>query len=69
MDGTIARGLGTAIISFIITAVVLVSILWITVGYFVGKSKYKTGYLQGQLDCQKGINNVEIKRDSTYQLK
>jgi hypothetical protein len=69
MDGTIARGLGAAIISFIIIAIVIVSALWMTAGYFVGKSKYRHGYLQGQLDCQKGINNIKVQTDTTYKLK
>ena len=69
MDGTVAHGLGAAIISTIVIAILIVSGIFLGVGYFVGKSKYDKGYLQGQLDCQKGVNNVVIKRDSTYKLK
>jgi hypothetical protein len=69
MDGTIARGLGAAILLVIIVAILIVSGIWLSVGYFVGKSKYRHGYLQGQLDCQKGINNIKIQTDTTYKLK
>jgi hypothetical protein len=69
MDGTIARGLGAAILLVIIVAILIVSGIWLSVDYFVGKSKYRHGYLQGQLDCQKGINNIKIQTDTTYKLK
>lgn len=69
MDGSIANGVGAAIISMIIIVILIVSGIWLGIGYFVGNGKYDKGYLQGQLDCQKGVNKVYIKRDSTYQLK
>lgn len=69
MDGRIAYGLGAAIISMIVIVVVVVSIIWITVGYFVGNSKYDKGYLQGQLDYQKGIVKIKIDTTTHYHLK
>lgn len=63
MDGSIANGMGAAIISMVIIAILVVSGIWIGVGYFVGNSKYDKGYLQGQLDYQKGI--IKIKIDTT----
>lgn len=69
MDGSIAYALGAVIITRVIVVILIVSGVWLGVGYFFGNSKYAKGYLQGQLDCQKGINKVVIKRDSIYQLK
>lgn len=69
MDGTIARGLGAAIISMILIAILVVSGIWIMVAYFVGSSKYDKGYLQGQLDYQKGIIKIKIDTTTTYRLK
>ncbi len=69
MDGSIANGMGAAIVGVIIAAILIVSGIWFGVAYFIGNSKYDKGYLQGQLDCQKGVNNIVIERDSTYKLK
>jgi hypothetical protein len=69
MDGRIAHGLGAAIISMIIIAILVVSGIWLTVGYFVGNSKYDKGYLQGQLDYQKGVIKIKIDTTTTYRLK
>lgn len=69
MDGAVARGLGAAIISIILIAILVVSGIWITVAYFVGSRKYDKGYLQGQLDYQKGIIKIKIDTTTTYRLK
>lgn len=69
MDGSFASGIGAAIVSVIITAVLLVSGLWFGVGYFVGKAKYDKGYLQGQLDYKKGIIKIKIDTTTSYHLK
>jgi hypothetical protein len=69
MDGSIANGMGAAIVSLIITAILIVSSIWLGVAYFVGNSKYDKGYLQGQLDYQKGIVKIKIDTTTTYHLK
>lgn len=69
MDGSVARGLGAAIIGMIFIAILIVSGIWLTVGYFVGNSKYDKGYLQGQLDYQKGIIKIKVDTTTTYRLK
>jgi hypothetical protein len=69
MDGSIANGMGAAIILMIITAILIVSGIWLSVGYFVGNKKYDKGYLQGQLDYQKGIIKIKIDTTTTYRLK
>lgn len=69
MDGSIANGLGAAIISMIIVAILVVSGIWLSIGYFVGNSKYDKGYLKGQLDYQKGIIKIKIDTTTTYRLK
>lgn len=69
MDGSIANGLGAAILSMIITAILIVSAIWLGIGYFVGNHKYDKGYLQGQLDYQKGIIKIKIDTTTTYRLK
>lgn len=69
MDGSVANGMGAAIISLIITAILIVSGIWLGVRYFVGNNKYDKGYLQGQLDYQKGIIKIKIDTTTTYRLK
>jgi hypothetical protein len=69
MDGSIASGLGAAIVSVIIVAILIVSGLWFGIGYFVFKSKYDKGYLQGQLDYRKGIIKIKADTTTTYHLK
>ena len=69
MDGSVANGMGAAIISLIIIAILVVSGIWLGVGYFVINSKYDKGYLQGQLDYQKGIIKIKIDTTTTYRLK
>lgn len=69
MDGTIAKGLGAAIIGMIIIAILVVSGIWFGISYFVGNSKYDKGYLQGQLDYQKAIIKIKIDTTTTYRLK
>ena len=61
--------MGAAIVSLIITAILIVSSIWLGVAYFVGNSKYDKGYLQGQLDYQKGIVKIKIDTTTTYHLK
>lgn len=60
MDGSIANGMGAAIISLIIIAILIVSGMWLGIGYFVGNSKYNKGYLQGQLDYRNGIIKIKL---------
>jgi len=69
MDGSVANGMGAAIVGVIITAILIVSGIWFGVAYFVGNSKYDKGYLQGQLDYQKGIVKIKIDTTTTYRLK
>jgi hypothetical protein len=69
MDGSVANGMGAAIVSVIIVAILIVSGIFLGVGYFVTKSKYNKGYLQGQLDYQKGIIKIKIDTTTTYRLK
>ena len=69
MDGSIANGMGAAIVGVIIAAILIVSGIWLGVAYFVGNSKYDKGYLQGQLDYQKGIVKIKIDTTTTYHLK
>lgn len=69
MDGNVASGLGSAIVFIVIMAVILISGLWLGIGYFVSNSKYNKGYLQGQLDYQKGIIKIKVDTTTTYRLK
>lgn len=69
MDGSIATKMGAAIISVIVVAILIVSGIWLGIGYFVGNRKYDKGYLQGQLDYQKGIIKIKIDTTTTYRLK
>lgn len=69
MDGSIASGMGAAIVSVIIVAILITAGIFLGVGYFVGKAKYNKGYLRGQLDYQKGIIKIKIDTTTTYHLK
>lgn len=69
MDGSVANGMGAAIIGMVITAILIVSAIWLGIGYFVGNSKYDKGYLQGQLDYRKGIIKIKVDTTTTYRLK
>lgn len=69
MDGNIASGLGSAIVAIVIVAVLIISGLWLGIGYFVSNSKYDEGYLQGQLDYSKGIIKIKTDTTTTYRLK
>jgi uncharacterized membrane protein YdbT with pleckstrin-like domain len=69
MDGSVANGMVAAIISMIIIAILIVSGMWLGVGYFVGNSKYDKGYLQGQLDYRKGIIKIKTDTITTNRLK
>lgn len=69
MDGSVASGMGAAIVSLIIIAVLITAGIFLGLGYFAGKAKYNKGYLQGQLDYQKGIIKIKIDTTTTYRLK
>jgi len=69
MDSSVAGILGAVTISRVLIAILIVSGLWLGVGYFFANSKYDKGYLQGQLDYQKGIIKIKIDTTTTFHLK
>ncbi len=60
MDSSVAGILGAVIISRILIAILIVSGVWLGVGYFVANSKYDKGYLQGQENTRRIMLNSPL---------